>query len=183
MKRLLLIVAMVLVSACSNLPPLIQDPPLYDLPYQQAVQHIGQFKEAPVRWGGVIIDVQNEQSYSLVQVLAYPLNNYGRPQLNQPNEGRFLVKSQDFLDPAIYKKDAEITVAGVLKGDVERSVGNKTLRLPLLAATVLHLWPAYQPNNYYYGGYGGYYGGFGYGYPYGYYGSPFWGGYFWPYRY
>ena len=179
MKRYLLSICITLLSACSNLPPAIEDPPLYDISYSQAAQDIAHFKEAPVRWGGVIIDVENEQNFSLVQVLYYPLNNYGRPRLDKSNKGRFLFKSAEFLDPTVYKKDTEITVAGTLKGDLQRSVGNKTLRLPLISATVIHLWPPYVPVNYY--GYGGY--GYGYGYPYyGYYGYPYyWGGYYYPY--
>jgi len=183
MKRHLLLLCIFLLSACSNLPPAIEDPPLYDISYSQATQNIAHYKEAPVRWGGVIIDVENEQNFSIIQALYYPLNSYGRPRLDKPNAGRFLIKSPDFLDPAVYSKDTEITVAGTLKGDVERKVGNKTLRLPLISSTVIHLWPVYVPGNYYgYGGYG--YGGFGYGYPYfGYYGyyPYYWGGYYSPY--
>lgn len=182
MKYFLLSISFLLV-ACSNLPPAIENPPLYDISYSEATRNIAHFKEAPVRWGGAVIDVENEQNYSVVQVLYYPLNSYGRPQLDKPNEGRFLIKSPEFFDPAVYTSKTEITVSGTLKGDVERSVGNKSLRLPMIAAKVIHLWPAYEPRNYYgYGGYG--YGGFGYGYPYyGYYGYyPYYrGGLFGPY--
>lgn len=185
MKKQLLSICVLQISACSNLPPAIENAPLYDISYSQATRNIAQFKDAPVRWGGVIIDVENEQNYSLVQVLYYPLNNYGRPRLDKANEGRFLVKSPEFLDPAVYSKDTEITVAGILMGDIERTVGKKNLRLPQISANVIYLWPVYVPGNYYgYGGYG--YGGFGYGYPYyGYYGyyPYYWGGYYWPYRY
>ena len=146
---------------------------MYDISYTEATRDIAHFKEAPVRWGGVIVDVENEQKFSFIQVLYYPLNNYGRPQLDQPNKGRFLVKSPEFLDPAVYKKDKEITVSGTIKGDIERTIGNKTLRLPLISAQVMHLWPAYLPVNYYAYPYYGYYGY----YPY------YWGGYYWPYRY
>jgi outer membrane lipoprotein len=179
MKRHLLSICLLFSSACSNLPPAIEDPPLYDISYSQAKRNIVQFKDAPVRWGGVVIDVENEQNFSIVQVLYYPLNSYGRPRLDKPNEGRFLIKSPDFLDPAVYTKDTEITVAGTLKGDVERKIGNKTLRLPLISSTIVYLWPDYEPGNYYN------YGGFGFGYPYyGYYGYPYyWGGYYLPYRY
>ena len=167
-----------LLAACSNLPPAIENPPLYDISYSEATRNIANYKDAPVRWGGAVIDVENEQNFSLVQVLYYPLNSYGRPQLDRPNEGRFLIKSHEFLDPAVYTKNTEITVAGTLKGDIERTVGNKSLRLPMISAKVIHLWPAYVQGNYYG------YGGFGYGYPYyGYYGYyPYYrGGFFGPY--
>jgi outer membrane lipoprotein len=117
----------------------------------------------------------------LVQVLSHPLSYYGRPQLSKPSEGRFVIKSSDFLDPAVYAKDKEITVAGTLNGDIERSIGKKTIRLPLLSSTAIYLWPVFQNNPYYGYGYPGY-GGYGmYPYGYGYYGSPYWGGGYRPY--
>lgn len=177
MKRYLLLTCL-LLGACSSLPPAIKNPPLYDISYAQAIQQIANYKDAPVRWGGVIIDVENEQNFSLVQVLYYPLGSNARPQTDQPNEGRFLIKSPEFLDPAIYTGNTKVTVAGILTGDVERAIGNKVLRLPLVAATTIHLWPDYVYDDYY-----DYYGGFGYGYGYSpyYRGYPYyWGNYYWP---
>jgi len=179
MKNLLLSFSLILLNACTNLPPEIKDAPLFDIAYSQAKQNIDKFNDAPVRWGGIIVEVENEQSSSLVQILYYPLSYYGRPQTSQTAEGRFVIKSPDFLDPAVYAKGTEITIAGTLKGDIERTIGKKTIRLPLILASAIHLWPKYENNNYY-NGYGGY-GGFGYPY-YGYYRNPYyWGGYYRPY--
>lgn len=174
MKLYALSLCLLLNGCMSNLPPAIKDAPAVAISYSQANQSVTSYKDAPVRWGGLIIEVENEQDYSLVQVMYYPLNYYGRPKLIEPNEGRFVIKSPEFLDPAIYTKNTEITIAGTLQGDIERTIGNKTIRVPLISATVIHLWPESDRN--YYG-----YGGFGFGYPY--YGYPYyWGGYYWPYR-
>lgn len=183
-KRLLtycIISYYLLISACSFLPPAIEDAPKFDLSYASALQNIAQYKDVPIRWGGIIIDVENEQNFSLLQVLFYPLGSYGRPRLDLANQGRFFIKSPDFLDPLVYKKDTEITVAGTLNSTIERTIGNKVLQLPLIASTVIHLWSNYDNNRYYYGGafYGGYYPYYGYN-PY-YWG---WGGGFYrPYWY
>jgi outer membrane lipoprotein len=172
MKILLSLILLLSITACSTLPPAIDNPPANDISYSQASGDITRYLGAPVRWGGVIIDVLNEQSYSRVQVMAYPLNNYGRPIIDKPHLGRFYIDSGEFLDPAVYAKDKEITVAGALNGDREQMVGKKMLRLPVIKAHTLHLWPDYQPR-YYYDGYYPYPGYFGfYGYPY------FWGGYY-----
>ncbi|MEC4749908.1 Slp family lipoprotein [Methylomicrobium sp. Wu6] len=173
--RVLLLLSASLLNACSTLPPAIKDPPAVDISFPQASVDIARYKGAPVRWGGVIIDVQNEKDYTRLQVLSYPLNSYGRPNREKPYQGRFYLDSRKFLDPAVYKKDKEITAAGVLTGDQELMIGNKLLRLPVLETTTLHLWPDYEPTPYYYnGGFGP--GGF---YPYGYYGYPYyWGGYY-----
>jgi outer membrane lipoprotein len=185
--RLYLLPLCVFLSACVGLPAAVKNVPVSKLSYKEASAAPNSYKGTLVRWGGVIIDVENEENHTLVQVLSYPLDYAGRPQSTKQSEGRFVVKSAEFLDPAVYKKDREITVAGELEGDIERQIGKKTVRLPLLASTAIYLWPIYQANPYGYGyGYGGY-GGWGGGWgpwgmsPYGY-GSPFyWGGYYRPY--
>lgn len=177
MKRHLLPIFL-LLSACSNLPPAIEHAPPYDLGYNEAIQNIAKYKDAPVRWGGIIIDVENEQTKTLVQILYYPLDSYGRPMTDEQNGGRFLIERPEFLDPAVYTRNTEITVAGTIKGDAERAIGKKVMRLPLISATTLYVWPTYERSSYYDGygygfGYNPYYGG--YGYPY------YWGGYYRPY--
>ena len=181
MKRYLLLICL-LLTACAGLPAAVKDVPVANISYSQASHNPSGYKDTSVRWGGVIIEVDNEENFTLVQVLSHPLNYYGRPQLSKPSEGRFVIKSTEFLDPAVYAKDKEITVAGTLLGDIERTIGKKTIRLPLLAAKAIYLWPVYQNNPYGYGypGLGGY--GFNPYFGYGYYGSPFyWGGYYRPY--
>lgn len=89
-----------------------------DVTYTQASQNIDNHKDVLVRWGGVIIDVENEENFSLVQALFYPLNYSGRPQLNELHGGRFVIRSTEFLDPVVYAKDKEITVVGALNGKI-----------------------------------------------------------------
>ena len=86
--------------------------------------------------------------------------------MDETGEGRFVIKSNTFLDPAIYKKEMPITIAGIISGETERQIGNKTLRLPLVTATNIFLWQESIYSDGYYGGFGYGYGG-GFGYPYG----------------
>ncbi len=164
MKPVLLLLPYLLLSGCAGLPPAIGNAPAINIPYNQLSHDVNNYKDAPVRWGGVIIDVENEEYASLMQVLYYPLDFSGRPQLHKAGEGRFVVKTTEFLDPEVYTKDREITVAGVISGDIERTVGKRIIQVPLLSATAIHLWPTYP--NYYdnrsygpypYFGYPGYY--------------------------
>jgi outer membrane lipoprotein len=168
MKYYLLITCFALV-ACSSLPPAIQDPPAVDISYPQVIGNIGSYKNAPVRWGGTIVEVENEPTFSAIQVLSYPLTSHGHPDTSSAHQGRFVIKSAEFLDPAVYTKNTAITVAGTLEGDTERTIDKKTLRLPLVAAKQVYLWQERDYSNfrggYPYGGFG--YGGYG-GYPYGY---------------
>jgi outer membrane lipoprotein len=157
MKRYLLL-SFLLLNACSNLPKAIKDPPINDISYTQAAQNINQYKNAPVRWGGTIVEVENEQNFTLVQVLYYPLDSDGEPQIDKSHGGRFVFKSPEFLDPAVYTANAKITVAGTLTGDIEHMIGKKVLRVPLISATTIYLWPVYD--------YYSYNDGIGYGFDY-----------------
>lgn len=160
----LLLPWLLLLSACAGLPPAIENTPVVNLSYLQVSRDSDSFKDVPVRWGGVIIDVENEAQSSLMQVVYYPLDYSGRPQTQKEGEGRFVVKSAEFLDPAVYAKNKAITVVGMINGSIERTVGKRVIRVPLISATAIHRWPAY-PNRYGYPNYG----------PYPYYGYP---GYF-----
>jgi outer membrane lipoprotein len=144
-----LFIICLLLNACSNLPKAIKEPPSNDISYTQAIQNINNYKNAPVRWGGTIVEVENEQNFTLVQVLYYPLDSDGEPELDKPNGGRFVFKTAEFLDPAVYTKSSEITVAGTLIGDIERAIGNKVMRMPLISAATIYLWPEYVYDSYY----------------------------------
>lgn len=180
MKSYFLLLVLLLVG-CSTLPVNIENPPAFDLAYSYANQYPDRYKNLPIRWGGVIAEVENQKDASLLQILSYPLDSYGRPLLNETAQGRFVVKSNQFLDPLVYATNTEITVAGTLTGSMQRTIGQKEMRLPLVLSSTLYLWPVYDYSNTYYGGYGygGYYGGFspyyGYGSRYGFGFSPFYG--------
>ncbi len=183
MKYFLLIASLVL-TACSSLPPAIKDPPAFDLSYQEAVTNLAKYKNAPIRWGGKIVEVENEPTYSAIQILVLPLSRRGQPDIDQVGQGRFVIQSTNFMDPAVYKKDTAVTIAGTIAGDTERKIGNKPVRLPLVSATNIYLW---QDSDYARGyggfgygfGYGGGYGGFPYGGFYGY--DPYYPGAFYGY--
>jgi outer membrane lipoprotein len=176
MRSHLIVVACLFLSACGGLPSAVRNVPVKDVPVREASENPNLVAGTSVRWGGLIMNVDNEKNHTLVQVLSYPLNFYGLPEVTKPSQGRFVMKTSEFLDPAVYEKDRQITVAGVLQGDIEVEVGNKTILVPLLAAKAHHLWPVYQnvPSGYGYGP-----GGYGYG---GYGPAPYyWGGSYWPY--
>ena len=185
--RLYLFLFCLFLGGCTGLPKAMRDANVTDVTYTEGSQNIDSHKDVLVRWGGIIIDVENEENFSLVQALFYPLSYSGRPQPDKPNEGRFVIKSKEFLDPVVYAKDMEITVIGKLNGNIQRMVGKKAIQVPLIQSMAIHLWPKDQ-NSYY--GHGPYYGGYGPSFGlYGPYTHPFlfrggWGGgYYRPYWY
>ncbi|MDP2180139.1 Slp family lipoprotein [Methylicorpusculum sp.] len=177
----LFVILLLNLQGCSNLPVALQNPPVPDLTYQDITMQPNGHLNRPVRWGGTILEVRNEEQYTQIEVLYYPLSSSGRPQSNSATEGRFLIQSPRFLDPAVYQKDLDITVAGLFTGESEKRIGNKTLKIPIIQENTLYLWPKQQPQYYYWNefGYGPYYSPFYFGFrPYRYYGYPY-GRYYW----
>lgn len=142
-----LFISILFLHACSNLPANIKNPPNVDIQLHH-VTNSNNYQNYPVRWGGTIIDVENNANETKIQILFYPLNYYGRPKLNNPSSGRFLTISKQFLDPAIYAKGTEITVVGTLQGTLEKMIGKKIITEPIVAIDSHYVWPQY-PKNYY----------------------------------
>ncbi|WP_440233669.1 Slp family lipoprotein, partial [Escherichia coli] len=66
MKRYCIILGL-LLNGCTGLPTAIQNAPYMNLSYSQVSSDSNSFKDVPVRWGGVIISVENEAQASLMQ--------------------------------------------------------------------------------------------------------------------
>jgi outer membrane lipoprotein len=127
-----------------------------------------QYRDAVVRWGGDIVSTRNERDHSILEIIARDLDRDGRPLDEDKSLGRFLVKAQGFLDPAVYKPEREVTVRGRVEGVVEQAIGEYRYSYPVIRADDIYLWkprpPPAPP----------------YAYPYPYYYDPWypWG---WPY--
>lgn len=139
-----------LLSSCANLQPIFKDAPVADITIEQANDNLESYKNTMVRWGGVIIGVKNTEEASLLQVIYYPLDYYGRPQSNEINTRHFVIHSKEHLNHKDYAVEREVTVLGVIEGNIEQIISNnKTNRVPLIKSTAIHLWPINYHNNYF----------------------------------
>ncbi len=105
-----------------------------------------------VLWGGVIIQSQVQQNTTLITVRQTDLDYEKRPTHLDRSTGRFLIRYQGFLDPAIYREGREITVIGQVAGREVLSIDRTQYAFPVVQAKEIHLWerqPAYQPYYYY----------------------------------
>lgn len=168
----LLLTLSILLSACSSLPVALQKAPAVDVQLTDVIKNISSYRNMPVRWGGTVIEVENEEHLTNIQLLYFPLNGDGSLRLNTPNQGRFVIQSPEFLDPALYVKGSEITVAGIVSAETERIIGKKSLRLPVITIQAIYLWPRDQQSGYSGYGYAPYYSDY-YSYPYRGYGYPY----------
>jgi len=138
---------------------------------------LAQVKQSPeahkgktVVWGGEIIQTENQKDgTTLIEVFQMPLSSRGEPKETVASEGRFLALVDKYLDPYLFRRGKKVTVAGEIRGEKIRPLGEIDYRYPLLLSREVHLWeyyyrPSYDP----------------YYYPYDYY-DPWWWGYPYPY--
>ncbi len=163
----------VLLGGCASMPQALRGNFYAPIsPNEAALEHR---TGAYVRWGGQILSVNHEETRTCFDVLGRPLDSRAKPETTDAIEGRYRACANGFYDPAVYEEGRSITTTGVIEREATRSFDSYELRMPVLAAEVVHLWP--RPA-YYAASYPPFpYGPFGWGWPYAYgYGwGPYWG--------
>lgn len=161
------VLLLIFMGGCaSNIPLEIrQDITDGNISINAANADFDQYQGKQVRWGGTIASVENKQDDTWIEVVGKELNSWGEPAFSDASAGRFLVRVDGFLDPAIYKADRGITVYGTIESRVVRQIDDHPYTYPLIKAQSHYLWSDYDRRRYY-------------GYPY----YPFYP-YYYPYRY
>ncbi len=177
--RILFVLATVFVAGCaSNIPIEISTHPEPELTYDDYLMNNSSLSDSEVRWGGDIIDVENKDTYSLIEILSHELGYNGRPQENDKYQGRFIARINGFLDPEYYTKGRQLTVFGSLDASMQKSIDDHSYTYPVIDVKQFYLWPEYTNIDRrripHYGFYPYYYGR----YPYPFYGSPYWYGFY-----
>lgn len=169
-NHLLPIVLSLSLAACSTLPESIKKAPEKELSLIEATSKVQEGTD--IRWGGEVVLVENKENHSLVEIVAYPLNHYGKPKTSKQSQGRFVAKTTEFYDPQVYKKGTLITISGKVAGSEKRKVDERSIRMPVIDMGASHKWRAqqtYHRDPYFdpfyspYSPYHSFYGGYGYG--------------------
>jgi outer membrane lipoprotein len=121
-----------------------------------------------VIWGGTIIKTVNLKAGTEIFVLDTPLDYWGEPKQDLYSRGRFIAETSEFLDPAVYKRGNQVTLAGEISGAKTLPLGQGRYTYPVVMLKELHLYERvryypYYYNNYWWGpyygpGFWGYYG-------------------------
>ena len=98
------------------------------------------YKGKVVVLGGQIITTTVRDNETWIEVLEKQLDSQQKPENTDQSGGRFLVKFQGFLDPAIYAAGRYLTVAGQVEGKIVRPINQTQYTFPLLTAKEHHLW-------------------------------------------
>jgi outer membrane lipoprotein len=113
----------------------------YSGTFSELQEKPGKYTGEVVLLGGKIIETRVITEYSEITVLQLPLGGGDRPRLEDKSKGRFLIRSKQLLDPAVYTEGTAITVVGKLIGSEARKVGEYTYRYPVLDPVEIKLWP------------------------------------------
>lgn len=145
-KLVAVMVAMLALCACATaVPEAIREPAPGNITVAQAQQGGQRLVGSRVRWGGTIAGVENRAAETWLEIVDRPLDSNGRPRETDQTGGRFLARVAGFLDPAIYAKGRDVTVAGVLAAPVERTIGEYPYAFPVVKSQQLQLWPLAVP--------------------------------------
>jgi len=94
--------------------------------------------------GGKIIDVTAATAGSELTILQLPLDQNQRPVDEDKSEGRYLIRSQRFLDPEIYKKGSLLTAVGKLTEVETRDIGQFNFAYPVFQELEIKVWSKQQ---------------------------------------
>jgi outer membrane lipoprotein len=103
--------------------------------------HVG----ARVILGGEVLATTPKAGETEVEVLSRTLRAGDVPERGDSTNGRFLVRTPEFLDPAIYAPGRRLTVLGTVAGRSERRVGDLPYDYPVITAERIKLWPKEIP--------------------------------------
>lgn len=135
------------------------------VPFETLVENTDGYIGKTVILGGYIIRAINTDKQTVISVLETPLRLGQEPGPRDKSRGRFMVTVNGFLDPEVYQKDRLVTVAGTVKGKIERKEDGHRYAYLMLDSIELYLWPQHRSTDLYrcydpwfYGGlYGGYF--------------------------
>ena len=109
--------------------------------FEQLLENPEAHKGKAVLLGGTIIETQNFSDRTLIVVLQRPLGFRKRPIVEDVSRGRFIINTQEFLDPAIYRNERKVTVVGSVMGSEVRTLGKTEYSYPVIEKKELYLWP------------------------------------------
>ncbi len=143
-KSLITVFLLLFISPFVGCSPVIPQATLQQvdksISFEALQQNPDLYRGKMVLLGGDIIEAKNEPSRTVFVVLARTLDSRNRPLEKYGSKGRFIFYQPGFLDPAIYRPDRKISVAGVVVGQEVRPLGDITYKYPVIENRVLYLW-------------------------------------------
>ncbi len=141
MKYLYAISVCLFLLGCTTAPRFDTENVAIELTPEVAAKDIDKNKGKSVLWGGVIINLKNLADHSQLEILAFPLSSSHIPKSREKPIGRFLIRHEDFLEPATYHPRRLVTVLGTFSSIKKGKIDEADYPYPLVESKDLHLWP------------------------------------------
>jgi outer membrane lipoprotein len=113
----------------------------------QLAQAGNSYQGQQVVWGGMIIKTDVLKNMTRIEVLAFPVDNNGKPNQSAAAQGRFMVNHAGFLEPADYAAGRWISVLGDVGKNLQGKVGEAQYTFPVIEARQMHLWAEETPGS------------------------------------
>ncbi len=154
-KLLFLTIVLLTLAGCATVPlpeeALSGVDPSVD--FSQVKADPERYQGTTLLLGGQILENSASREGSLLEILHYRLSNSGQPVQIDEAGGRFLVRSERFLDPEVYEKGDFITLTGSAIGKETRPLQGIDYTYPVFRLGAAHLWREKPGND----GYPGFY--------------------------
>jgi len=141
MRQLFLLALSLIVTACASTPKFDTSGINLGVTPQQATAENKTLQGTRLLWGGVIIASSNFKETTQFEILAYPLDDDQRPELDKTPLGRFIAEQKGFLEISDYKQGRLLTVSGTLQENRSGRVGETEYIYPVLRIDNHYLWP------------------------------------------
>jgi len=111
-----------------------------NITFQLLVKNPDRYTGKVVLLGGQIVTTVVRENETWIEVLQQPLDWQQQPQDTDISYGRFLVRFDGFLDPAVYAVGKRLTVLGEVQGKKVQPLKEMEYTYPVLFAREHHLW-------------------------------------------
>ena len=141
MRHVSLLIFLPLLAACASAPTFNTAGVDRSLTPQRVTGSPQSTTGKNVQWGGTIVRTTNLKDSTQIEVLGFPLDSNGRPEVDATAQGRFLLDRTGFLEPADYAAGRQVTAVGTVTGTLEGKVGEADYTYPVIHTRQLYLWP------------------------------------------
>ena len=142
-RRVLLVSLVFLLTSCAGgISDQARSQVTFVGPFSDVQQDPAKFQGETMLWGGKVIETRVRQGVTDIVVLQLELGAYDRPRDDDLSHGRFMIRSSQFLDPALYPPATLITVAGRLQGSETQAIGQMPYTYPVIDPIEIKKWPA-----------------------------------------
>lgn len=140
LNKILLATFSLILMSCATTPVFDRSKVDFSLTPQRVITEPAQSLNKTALWGGTILSINNLQSSTQIEMLAYPLNSSYRPMLDDKPLGRFIILKNGFLEPSNFSQGRLLTVMGTVSHGQSGYIGQSSYNYPVINAQQLQLW-------------------------------------------